>query len=357
MPALTEIIARGRRVERHRPWPRVIVTADDWRQVAHELAAGRGALFGLWAETAVVHMAVLDASMRNVAVVSIDCPDGTFPSVAVLHPPAMRLERAIHSLYGASSRWHRDRDRGSIFGFWGLRSPLGTRTPAPVGQLPYAFLPAEGDALHQIPVGPVHAGIIEPGHFRFHASGETIVRLEARLGYVHKGVERLMSGADLARGGELAGRISGDSTVAYQIAFARAVEAALGIVAPPRAAWLRALMAETERIANHLGDIGAICNDASFALMHAHTRVARAHFSRRRHRFRPPADDGSGRAGRRSRRPRRDRRAALRELTEAVRDRFPRLVELYDNTASLQDRTVGTGRLDAALALRFGAAA
>ena len=121
----------------------------------------------------------------------------------------------------------------------------------------------------------MHAGIIEPGHFRFHASGETIVRLEERLGYVHKGVEHLMAGADLARGAELAARVSGDSTVAYQIAFARAVEAATGVAAPRRAAWLRALMAEIERVANHLGDIGAICNDASFALMHAHTGVLR----------------------------------------------------------------------------------
>src|ERR1700753_2260323 len=84
----------------------------------------------------------------------------------------------------------------------------------------YDFLPVKGEGLHQIPVGPVHAGIIEPGHFRFHASGETVVRLEARLGYVHKGVNSLMRGATLERGALLAGRVSGDSTVAYQFAFA-----------------------------------------------------------------------------------------------------------------------------------------
>src|SRR4029077_17414585 len=114
------------------------------------------------------------------------------------------------------------------------------------------------------PVGPVHAGIIEPGHFRFTAGGETIVRLEERLGYVHKGIEGLMGGDDLERAAKLAGRTSGDSTVAYGFAFARAVEAALGVEPPARAQWLRALMAELERIANHLGDIGAICNDAAF---------------------------------------------------------------------------------------------
>ena len=142
------------------------------------------------------------------------------------------------------------------------------------------FLPSEGEGLHQIPVGPVHAGIIEPGHFRFTANGETVVRLEERLGYVHKGIESLMAGASIAQGGRLAGRTSGDSTVAYAFAFARAVEAALGIEAPPRAVWLRALMAELERLANHLGDIGAICNDAAFALMHAHCAVLREHVLR-----------------------------------------------------------------------------
>ncbi|HLI22156.1 MAG TPA: hydrogenase expression protein HypE, partial [Stellaceae bacterium] len=86
---------------------------------------------------------------------------------------------------------------------------------------------AEGEHLHQIPVGPIHAGIIEPGHFRFTAGGETVVRLEARLGYVHKGIEKLMAGAALDRAAKLAGRVSGDSTVAYAIAFARAAEAAL----------------------------------------------------------------------------------------------------------------------------------
>ena len=129
--------------------------------------------------------------------------------------------------------------------------------------------------MHQIPVGPVHAGIIEPGHFRFHASGEAVVRLEERLGYVHKGVDSLMRGASIERAAVLAARVSGDSTVAYSVAFARAVEAALGVEAPPRAHWLRGLMAELERLANHFGDIGAICNDAAFSLMHAHCGVLR----------------------------------------------------------------------------------
>ena len=118
-------------------------------------------------------------------------------------------------------------------------------------------------------------GIIEPGHFRFTAQGETVVRLEERLGYVHKGIDGLMPGRRCRAGRELAGRISGDSTVAYAWAFAQAVEAALGAQVPDAALWLRALMAELERLANHLGDVGAICNDAAFALMLAQCSVLR----------------------------------------------------------------------------------
>src|SRR6185312_5677492 len=102
---------------------------------------------------------------------------------------------------------------------------------------PYRYLPVDGDSLHQIAVGPVHAGIIEPGHFRFTASGETVVRLEERLGYVHKGIEKLMQGASLKRAVQLAGRVSGDSTVAYSYAFSRATEAALELAVPDRAVW------------------------------------------------------------------------------------------------------------------------
>jgi Ni,Fe-hydrogenase III large subunit len=202
----------------------------------------------------------------------------------------------------------------------------------------------------------VHAGIIEPGHFRFTANGETVVRLEQRLGYVHKGIEALMKGAPLDRGAKLAGRTSGDSTVAYALVFARAVEAALGIDAPPRAVHLRALMAELERIANHLGDFGAICNDASFSIMHAQCgilreitlRAANACFGHRlmMDRIVPggvaadlPADGVE----------------RLRDLLDEIRRRFPELVALYDNTASLQDRTVTTGILKPELARQFGA--
>src|SRR5262249_48358056 len=136
-------------------------------------------------------------------------------------------------------------------------------------------LAVHGHGLHQIPVGPVHAGIIEPGHFRFTANGETVARLEERLRYVHKGVERLLIDADLDRAGRGAARVSGDSTRALPLSFPRAVEAALDIEVPPRGNMLRGAMAELERIANHFGDVGAICNDAAFSLLHAHCGLLR----------------------------------------------------------------------------------
>ncbi len=176
------------------------------------------------------------------------------------------------------------------------------------------------------------------------------MRLEERLGYVHKGVDALMRGASLDRAGVLAARVSGNSTVAYGVAFARAVEAALGVEPPARAHDLRGVMAELERIANHLGDIGAICNDAAFALMHAHCgilrertlRAAKAAFG---HRLMMDAVVPGGVAVDLA--P--EGAEAIFALAREVRKTFPKLVQLYDNTASLQDRTVGTGVLKAEL--------
>src|SRR5579859_6123869 len=283
---LAEVISQGQRVAAHRPWPRVIVTAQVWREVTQRLAAGRVALLGLWGDAdkdgaaPAVHMAIAAEDESDIAVVTLPCPERSFPSVGALHAPAIRFERAINSLFGLEPIGAPDARPWLDLGFWDLEHPLGAARPAPAQREPYAFLPVEGESLHQIPVGPVHAGIIEPGHFRFTAGGETVVLLEQRLGYVHKGIEALMAGAPIERGAKLAARTSGDSTVAYGIAFSHAVEAALNIEPPPRALYLRALMAELERLANHFGDIGAICNDASFAIMHAHCGILREHVLR-----------------------------------------------------------------------------
>jgi Ni,Fe-hydrogenase III large subunit len=342
MGIVATLLKMGHAIQAHRPFPRAVVDTTVWRRAAEHLAAGDCTLSSLWGEPGQVHMALLEPDATPViGVLTIACPDARYPSVGALHPPAIRLERALRDLYHIEPTNLPD-----------TRPWLdhGTEPTA------YQFLPVEGEHLHQIPVGPVHAGIIEPGHFRFTCDGETVVRLEQRLGYVHKGIDALMHGATLDQAAKLAGRTSGDSTVAYAIAFARAVEAALGVALPPRAVFLRAVMAELERVANHLGDIGGICNDASFAVMLTHCgalreRVLRTAHGCFGHRLMMDcvvpggvavdlAPEGS---------------SALRALAAELRARFAVLVELYDGTASLQDRTVTTGIVQSDLARRFGA--
>ena len=267
MSFLSALANRGDRVAAHRPWPRVVVDAPTWRQAVLGIAAGEATLAGLWSDGEAVHLALHAETTPEPLVISLPCPERRFPSVGITHPPALRLERTIRDLFGLEPEGAPDARRWLDHGRWGVRQPLGAGEAAPAAGDAYEFLTAVGPPLHQIPVGPVHAGIIEPGHFRFSCNGEAVVRLEERLGYVHKGVDGLMLGASLEKAAKLAGRVSGDSTVAYAIAFARAVEAALGVEPPPRAVYLRALMAELERLANHFGDIGAICNDASFSLI------------------------------------------------------------------------------------------
>ena len=225
---------------------------------------GGGDLLGLWGDKDKVHLALrvagADRAMRRLAA---DARTATFPRSAAIHAPAIRLERAMRDLHGiAPDRRAGPAARGSTTAP-GACARRSARDTTPRRDPRYEFLPAEGEGLHQIPVGPVHAGIIEPGHFRFTANGETVVRLEERLGYVHKGIDALLTGADIERAAKRRGaHLRRFSTVAYSFAFARAVEAALGVEPPPRAKMLRGIMAELERIANHLGDIGAICNDA-----------------------------------------------------------------------------------------------
>jgi Ni,Fe-hydrogenase III large subunit len=355
MSFVSALMSRGARVEDHRRWPRIVVEADVWRQAIAGLAAGEATLLDLWSDGEAVHMGLLQPAAGELIVVSLPCPRHRFPSVALTHAPALRMERAIRELYGLEPEGCPDDRPWLDHGRWGLRHPHGEREAVSAGGEGYAFLPSEGPPMHQIAVGPVHAGIIEPGHFRFTANGETVVRLEERLGYVHKGIAHLMAGAPLERAAKLAGRISGDSTVAYSIAFARAVEAALELEPPPRAVWLRALMAELERIANHFGDIGAICNDASFSLMHAHCGILREHVLRVAdtcfgHRLMMDRVVPGGVASDLGA----DGAASVRTLIRTIRRRFPELIELYDSTTSLQDRTVNTGVLKSDLALLYG---
>jgi Ni,Fe-hydrogenase III large subunit/Ni,Fe-hydrogenase III component G len=355
----------------HRPWPRVVVDEARWLALRDRLATADWALLGLWGDRSAagslsVHLALRDEgadAADGIAVVTLLCPQGRFPSLGAVRPGAIRLERMMAETFGLAADGADDTRPWLDHGQWPVRYPLGAAaaaTPRPATD--YVFLPVEDASaadsarIHQIPVGPVHAGIIEPGHFRFSCNGELVVRLEQRLGYVHKGIERLMVGKTPAEGAAIAARISGDSTVAHGLAFARAAEAALAIEVPPRAHWLRAVMAELERIANHVFDIGAICNDATFPLLLAELTVLREMTLRAcadsfGHRLMMDRVLPGGVSV--------DLDAAgierLRALIAAVGPRFKRLIHVYDEKPSLLDRTVGTGITRQALVHRFSA--
>jgi len=191
------------------------------------------------------------------------------------YPAANRIERHIQDLFGIQFIKHPDSRRWTRHQAWSEEQyPLRKNFPltgiaADTLAVPpdsqYPFLAASGVGVYEMPVGPVHAGIIEPGHFRFQAVGEDILNLEAHLGYVHKGIEKIAEGRDAMGLARLAARVSGDSTVAHTWAACMAMEQATGLKIPPRAIMLRAIMAEHERIANHLGDIGGICNHVGFS--------------------------------------------------------------------------------------------
>lgn len=354
---LLDFLTMGHAVAGHRPWPRVQLDARGWRAFEDRLATADWVLLAEWAESNEIHALFRDEQTADIAVVSHPCINGRFVGLGKWRPGALRLERAIHDLYGLAPQGLGDTRPWLDHGRWAMRHPLGLHSrPNEGAPVPYAFRTAEGDGLHQIPVGPVHAGIIEPGHFRFHAQGETVVRLEERLGYVHRGLEGHLQGKPIATAARMVARSSGDSTVAYGLAFARAAEAALGIEAPPRAHHLRALMAELERLANHLGDIGAICNDAAFVIMLSHLgtlreRVLQANAACFGHRLLMDRVIPGGVAGDLAGQG----RDTLRRLVHLVRKDFKRAMHLYENAPSLLDRTTGTGVVGGALVHRYGA--
>jgi len=277
--------------------------------------------------------------------------DPTFPSLVKKFVPAYRFERQIKSLMGVTAvgnpdprPWIKHEDWPEDA--WPLRKSFDAskRLPRVAGE--YRWIHASGEGVYEIPVGPVHAGIIEPGHFRFQAVGEDIINLEEKLGYVHKGIEKRFESFSWHEAGRLAGRVSGDTTVAHCLAYSRAVEAMTDSIPPERAMWLRALFLERERIANHLGDLGAICNDVAFAfLLYQFHRLKemllRTNHKLFGHRFMmdrivpggTTADiDAEG------------VKTALSEM-DWLEKEFERLVVIYDENSSVEDRVRDTGVL------------
>jgi Ni,Fe-hydrogenase III large subunit/Ni,Fe-hydrogenase III component G len=207
--------------------------------------------------------------------VRTDKQTATVPSLAAVSFPASRFEREMHDLYGITPTDHPLPRRLVRHQHWPhswhpARSDAGPPPPFNPAAEPYPFLRVQGPGVYEIPVGPIHAGLIEPGHFRFSVVGETILKLNARLWFTHKGIEKQAEGRTPLQALPLAERISGDTTVGHTLAYCLAVEDALAWPVPPEASLLRVVLLELERLYNHIGDIGALCNDVGYGIINAH---------------------------------------------------------------------------------------
>jgi Ni,Fe-hydrogenase III large subunit/Ni,Fe-hydrogenase III component G len=344
------------------------VGRDAWSAAARSIADTGGRLVSVWglargAFHDEVAACAAYAIPEGLVWLELKLDDATpgFPDLALAFPCAVRMQRAMADLTGIQAEGSGDDRPWLDHGVWSPGPPPLRRTAesewAAGRALPtdYSFVRVDGNGVHEIAVGPVHAGIIEPGHFRFSVVGEKVLRLEQHLGYTHKGIERRFTELMPLEGARLAGRVSGDTTVAYAWAYSMALESAWGAEIPARATWLRALMLERERVSNHLGDLGALGNDAALAfglaqfsrLREDWLRLSREVFG---HRLMMDAIVPGG--------------VAI-DLTPAMRDHVcmqcdvierevRALRRIYDEHAGLQDRFVGTGQVTPQLAAQLG---
>jgi Ni,Fe-hydrogenase III large subunit/Ni,Fe-hydrogenase III component G len=292
----------------------------------------------------------------------LDRNDPRYPGIADIYPGANRMQRACADLLGIVPEGGTDSRKWLRHGAWPEGTyPLRKDFDADErhAQRPdrYPFVAVAGEGVHEIPVGPVHAGTIEPGHFRFSVVGEKILRLEERLGYKHKGIEKRFESMTLEEGAKLAGRVSGDSTVAYAWAYAMAVEGATGTEPPRRALVLRGILLELERIANHLGDLGYLGNDVSlsfgfFQFWRLKEILLRLNARLFGHRYLMDLVVPGGVARDLDRK---DTEQLLAQL-EALRAEAAVLQSIYDEHAGAQDRFIMTGQVLPELAERMGLA-
>ena len=201
--------------------------------------------------------------------------DGLFPSITPHIHAAKWYEREIRDMFGLIPHGHPDLRRLIRHEHWPKGAhPLKKDFPwdRVLGrqQGEHHFRRIEGEGVFEVPVGPIHAGIIEPGHFRFSVAGEPIMQLEVHHFWKHRGIEKLFEQQQVTTAVSLAERVSGDTTVGHSLAYCQAAESLLCLDVPRRARYLRSLFLELERLHNHLGDVGAICNDTAYALPHAH---------------------------------------------------------------------------------------
>jgi len=371
------------------------VSHSEWRQAIGDLAAADVRLVAMWASrdgavpvpaASAVHEASPAQPVATVHAMFLARPGGLtlnlrhedphapYPGLETLFPCAARMQRALADLSGLHSTatdtrpWLRHAAWASSYrplmdspetaaaasGAAASDAAAAPATAAPAIEA-YEFVRVEGEGVHEIAVGPVHAGSIEPGHFRCTVVGEKVLKLEERFGYAHKGIELRFTQLPILEGHRLAARVSGDSAVAFSWAYCQALEGSAGMAIPSRAAWLRALGLELERIANHLGDIGALGNDAGFAF-------GQSQFSRLKEYVLRATQEALGArylmdfvvpggtrvditdSGIR----------ILDEVAGMLEQEIPTLRTIYDEHEGVRDRFTGTGTVTAELAQRLG---
>lgn len=346
---------------------RASLSAAHLHDLCEQARARKARLVALWGgdETRrgagyALHLALAFPSGLLWLDVALDARNPRYPGIADIYPGANRMQRACADLLGIVPDDGADSRKWLRHGAWPEGTyPLRKDFDADErhAQRPdrYPFVAVAGEGVHEIPVGPVHAGTIESGHFRFSVVGEKILRLEERFGYKHKGIEKRFESMTLEEGAKLAGRVSGDSTVAYAWAYAMAVEGATGTEPPRRALVLRGILLELERIANHLGDLGYLGNDVSlsfgfFQFWRLKEILLRLNASLFGHRYLMDLVVPGGVARDLERK---DAEQLLAQL-EALRAEAAVLQSIYDEHAGAQDRFIMTGQVLPALAERMG---
>ena len=344
-----------------------VVDVEDWGTLARLAALAGLRWCAVWGEDRGDELQISACFARRgdylIARTAVSIKTPVLTSHTPYYAAADRPGRHLQDMFGVAFTDHPDVRRWTRHNAWSdgefpLRKGFDAAGEPPAETPPhsdYRFMLAQGAGVYEIPVGPIHAGIIEPGHFRFQAVGETVLNLEERLGYVHKGIEKIAEGRDPASLARLAGRVSGDTAVAHAWAACMAMERAAGVAVPPRALALRAVLAERERIINHIWDVAMICNDVSYAfgfyqfgrLREDWLRLNRMLFGHRlmMDRIIPGGVNIDVDA---------EQANALRAQGDALNRELDELLPILADNASLQDRLVSTGVLSVELAARFG---
>ena len=372
------------------------VSAEELRELCDEVRQGGGLLAALWGEDRseecgmrnvessisdlqsslpfnpqsairnpqslqyALHVALVSAPGLLVLTLPVTHEKPDFPDLSDLFLAANRMQRAVADMLGLHPTGGGNHRKWLRHGAWPgsahpLRKSFDGNSTFPAEPDNYPFVAVTGNGVHEIAVGPVHAGTIEPGHFRFSVVGERVLKLEERLGYKHKGIEKRFEGMTLEQGAKLAGRISGDTTVGYAWAYAQAVESVTGTAPPPRALWLRALFLELERLLNHLGDLGYLGNDAALAFGFTQFWILKEDLLRMNaelfgHRYLMDRILPGGVACDL------DNAGLLRiaEMLRHLEHETAILKDIYDEHAGMQDRFLTTGRVTPELAAQLG---